>query len=129
MSLRSDVETFFRGRRLPKAHGEAVARAIDIEAERRQEPGCAHWCFTFLTVTNAAARDLNMERLRQEFPAAYNRLEADGVPGDEKAGGGQLVFERGMRVRLTRNLDKDCGFVNGALCTMEDVLNRCTSGI
>ncbi|CAJ1358990.1 unnamed protein product, partial [Effrenium voratum] len=52
-------------------------------------------------------------------------LEAGkGLPGDAAAEGGRMIFEVGMRVRLTRNLDKDRGFVNGALGTIEIVLRK-----
>jgi hypothetical protein len=35
-----------------------------------------------------------------------------------------VVIQPGMRVRLTRNLDKDRGFVNGNLCIVEKVLTK-----
>ena len=38
----------------------------------------------------------------------------------------QLVFLKGMQVRLTKNLDKDRVFVNGALGTIVKVLNKQT---
>ena len=72
--------------------------------------------FTFLTVTNAAAAALNTCRLAKEFPAEMARLPTEGVPGDASMGGEQMCFAPGMRIRLTRNLDKDRGFVNGACC-------------
>jgi hypothetical protein len=81
-------------------------------------------CVTFLTVTNKGAAALNAHRLAKEFPAAAASLKTRGLPADNSAGGGPMVFEEGMRVRLTRNLDKERGFVNGALGTIVKVLRR-----
>ena len=47
-----------------------------------------------------------------------------GLPGDPAYGEEQLWFEAGMRVRLTQNLDKDRGFVNGAVGTIQSVLRK-----
>ena len=43
-------------------------------------------------------------------------------------GAGRIVVRAGLYVRLTRNLDKDRGFVNGAIGVIEHVLNA-ASGI
>ena len=43
------------------------------------------------------------------------------MPGGPQHGG-QLVAIPGMRIRLTRNVDKERGFVNGALAHIEHVL-------
>ena len=85
----------------------------------------ANRSFTFLTVTNAGAQALNEARLAVEFPRAAAALARDeGLAGDPNAGGGQLVLEVGMRVRLTRNLDKQAGFVNGNTGIIEALLTR-----
>jgi hypothetical protein len=44
--------------------------------------------------------------------------------GDPKVAITKMPLKVGMRVRLTRNLDKDQGFVNGALGTIEKDLRR-----
>eukprot|EP00969_Alexandrium_andersonii_P125929 5567194-Alexandrium_andersonii.AAC.1 len=49
---------------------------------------------------------------------------AFGVPGDPEYGGGDVVLIPGMRVRLTRNVDKDRDFVNGAVAEIEHVLKK-----
>ena len=77
-----------------------------------------------MVVTNRAAQAINARRLAVEFPEAAIRLEEDGVPCDEKMGGGYMVFMVGMRIRLSRNVDKDRGFVNGALGVVEHVLRK-----
>ena len=38
---------------------------------------------------------------------------------------GPIYLKPGLQIRLTRNLDKDRGFVNGAVGTIEDVLSPC----
>ena len=55
------------------------------------------------------------------------------LPGDPSIGGGDVVVIRGMRIRFTRNVDKERGFVNGAVAIVEhvlrkDVLVACTPG-
>ena len=111
------LEDFFAGRRMPKDLDTSVGLAKEYEARTER-------AFTFLTVTNAAARDINRKRLERDFGNALKEIDARGVPGDTSAGGGQLVFAPGMRVRLTRNVDKQRGFVNGALGTVEHVLHK-----
>ncbi|CAK0851570.1 unnamed protein product, partial [Prorocentrum cordatum] len=108
---------FFQGRRLRRGGAQAVQHAMATEKDR------AGKYFTFLTVTNAAARALNLLRLRMEFGIDEEELGAHGVPGDPGAGGGRMIFRKGMRLRLTRNIDKDQGFVNGCLGHVEEVLS------
>ena len=45
------------------------------------------------------------------------------MQGDPNAEGEAMVLQPGMRVRLTRNLDKDRGFVNGNTGVIEAVLS------
>ena len=46
-----------------------------------------------------------------------------GYPTDPNVGKGQtMVVRPGLTIRLTRNLDKDRGFVNGAIAVVCDVL-------
>ena len=78
---------------------------------------------TFLTVTNPAANRLNLGRLKLDYPAAAARVErGQGEASDPACGGGHVVIQPGMRVRLTQNIDKDRGFVNGNLGTVVKVL-------
>ena len=113
------LEWFFHGRCFSKDLDRAVQQARRLE----QETGRT---FTFLTVTNKGAQALNLARLAAEFPEAARRIEAmeDCVVGDPSAEAGLLVIQPGMRMRLTRNLDKDRGFVNGNLCIVEKVLTK-----
>ena len=49
-----------------------------------------------------------------------------GYNGDPNANAGKLFIKNGLRVRLSRNLDKSRGFVNGAMATVETVLCQFT---
>ena len=114
---RSQLTEFFGPRRIPSDPDVATAAALRLEAQTGKR-------FTFLTVTNAAAEKYNAARLRVQFRSAIAALGEDGVPGDPTTGGGTLSFVAGMRVRLTRNVDKQRGFVNGALGVIEHVLRK-----
>ena len=75
--------------------------------------------FTWLCVTNKGAERVNMAALQ-----IYGITEADcdAAPrGDPKVGAGGICARPGLAIRLTRNLDKDRGFVNGAIGTIVDV--------
>jgi hypothetical protein len=74
--------------------------------------------------------------LRVEIHIRFVCFDAEGgLPGDPACGGEEVLFDVGMRVRLTQNLDKDRGFVNGALGVIEHMLKddvfvmRSTAGI
>ena len=116
---RNLLENFFTGRRMPRDLPRAVRQAMDLEQHTRRT-------FSFLTVTNRGAAALNAARVRAEFPAAEAMKQTHGVPVDPAQCTERLVFLEGMQIRLTRNLDKDRGFVNGALGTVKKVLNRQT---
>ncbi len=77
--------------------------------------------FTLLTVTNKGSDSINRLRVLKEGSVTQEELES-GVIGDPGCAGGNLVFKPGLRLRLTRNLDKTRGFVNGALCIVQQVL-------
>jgi len=106
------VEDFFRGRILSGDLRDAVSRTL---AWMTAAPGRV---FVWLCVTNAGADKVNA--------AVLSHLGLDsaaGVPGDPKVGAGGIVVRAGLYVRLTRNLDKDRGFVNGAIGVIEVVLS------
>jgi hypothetical protein len=114
---RNYLEHVFRGQVLPKSILEAVRASLEIERRLKKK-------FMFLTITNDGAEQYNRARLQLDFPAPASRLAADGKPGDPSSGGGLMVFEKGMRVRLTQNIDKDRGFVNGNVGTIDFVLHE-----
>ena len=57
-------------------------------------------------------------------PMTPTMLERDGYPGDPSVDAGSIILRPGYRLRLSRNLDKSRGFVNGALCAIRQVLAR-----
>ena len=57
-------------------------------------------------------------------PITSEERQANGYPGDPKVDAGGIVLRVGLRLRLSRNVDKSNGFVNGALCTVQQVLSK-----
>ena len=114
---RADLNDFFSGRLVSRDPDEAVAFFAELELRRGAR-------FTILTVTNEAAAAYNLARVRLAFPGAASELEQEGLPGDPQSGGGPMVFREGMRVRLTLNMDKARGFVNGCIGHVVRVLRR-----
>ena len=112
------ISQFFGYAVMSACPASAARTARDLELERDKR-------FTFLTVTNKEAARLNAARIEAEFPEAAARLEnGDKVPGDYDAGAGDLALAPGMRVRLTQNIEKDRGFVNGTMGVVEMMLHR-----
>ncbi|CAE7271115.1 PIF1 [Symbiodinium sp. CCMP2592] len=103
---------FFQGRTLPTDANTAAQHAATVEA-------AAGGTFTFLTVTNQGAAALNLGRLASEFPDAAALLRGGGgLPAES----GKVTIDRGMRLRLTQNIDKDRGFVNGNTGVVRNML-------
>jgi hypothetical protein len=111
---RPTLAAFFRGRAMPRTFASAVSFC---EREAGDDP------FTWLTVTNNGSREVNLAFVAARYGITDAQLEEYGIPGDHKAGGSRLIIRPGMRIRLTRNLDKDKGFVNGALGTVDLLLD------
>ena len=114
---RALLANFFRGKMLHKDSQRAVSAALAIEAATQRQ-------LTFLTVTNMGAAALNRARVLREFPEAVAQMDERGVLPDPSAGDQKIVIAVGMTIRLTRNLDKDRGFVNGAIGIVEQVLHK-----
>ncbi|CAE7393007.1 USP17L21, partial [Symbiodinium pilosum] len=111
---RSALEHFFRGR----VWSSDVQQAAQA-AERVENAGDG--IFTFLTVTNRGAASLNLARLALEFPSEAEIIRnGGGVPAEV----GNVVIAPRMRLRLTRNVDKDRGFVNGNTGIVRTVLRK-----
>ena len=63
--------------------------------------------------------------LQLDNPDATNQiLRGEGLPSDPSAAAGPVVFQHGRRVRMTHNVDKDRGFVNGNGGVVEHVLRK-----
>ena len=121
---RKTLADYFAERRWPKQDhphslDKCVARGMSI-AEMSEKP------FTWLTSTNAGASEVCEAALRL-LKITPQEL-AQGCPCDFTAKSSlRIVAKPGIMIRLTRNLDKKNGFVNGALATIVEALdgNRC----
>ena len=78
--------------------------------------------FMWLCVTNSGANKINDMALKVEGVTDEQRQY--GYDGDENAKAGKMFIRPGLMIRLTRNLDKTRGFVNGALAEVHDVLSE-----
>ena len=108
------LEAFFQDRIWKARPCEAAAAARRLELAQGET-------FTFLTVTNKGAADLNLARLALEFPTEASIIAAGGgIPADT----GTVALSVGMRLRLTHNIDKDRGFVNGNTGAIRTMLRR-----
>ena len=115
---KAELSAFFRGRVWSKDTRQAARQAMHLEQERGKD-------FTFLTVTNKGAAQLNLARLEIEFPQEAATLnQGGGLPADSSSGQTAIVVRTGMRLRLTRNLDKDRGFVDGAMGRVSKLLRK-----
>ncbi|CAK0887643.1 unnamed protein product [Prorocentrum cordatum] len=111
------IRSFFAGRTWDSITLEqAVQRGMAIGAYL-EEP--FHW----LTVTNKGAEAVNSACLSA---CGYDKPENQSpLCGDPKVAGKERQFiAPGVVVRLTRNLDKERGFVNGANGTIDVVLEN-----
>ena len=89
-----------------------LAAALTMEAQTHRQ-------FTFLTVRNEGAASFNLARLGLQFPEAARILQqGGGIPADVD----RVVLSAGMRLRLTHNIDKERGFVNGNTGTVRSML-------
>ena len=65
-----------------------------------------------------------VNRAAQELLGIREDELEQGFPGDIKIDGPRIVAKVGLLIRLTRNMDKDRGFVNGALGVVHHVIDR-----
>ena len=81
---------------------------------------------TWLTCIKKGANAVNSEYLSQMGHGTLEdiAMKDDAFAGYPDYGSVRMVIRPGMWVRLSRNLDKDRGFVNGALGQVQELL-RC----
>ena len=111
------LREFFGNRLLRGALEAAVKFGLSIQ-ERTGK------LFVWLCVLNQGVRDVNIAAISQlEPPITLDDLAKRGFPTDPNVGKGQkMLVRRDLTIRCTRNLDKDRGFVNGAIAVVVDVL-------
>jgi len=118
--LKREVSAFFAGR----IYECSLETAVRDGMERARAAG---QLFMWLCVTNSGADRVNRAAL------LCSGLSADdiaaGFLGDPKVASLPIVARLGLTIRLTRNLDKDRGFVNGAVGTIVWVFDDCIFAI
>ena len=113
---------------------ECIAEYFDGRFFGRDEP-LHHWVkfgmdqqllhkhpFVWICNTNSGVARISLAALRL-FGFEKEDLEKFGFPGDPTVKGTLPILPReGVWIRLTRNLEKQRGFVNGAIGRIEEVL-------
>ena len=113
---RKQLYDFFRGRRCRPGRLLHAVRAGRRLAEETGKP------FMWLCVTNAGADHINRAMLHTL--GLLEKAERLGFPGDPNSGDSMSSFASpGIAIRLTRNLDKERGFVNGAMGYVDTILH------
>ncbi|CAK0795801.1 unnamed protein product, partial [Prorocentrum cordatum] len=124
---RRALKDFFGGRHLGRNLPRAVAecrRVCQEAAPGDKDP------VTWLTCTSEGAQKVNYEYLRQAYGLDQAAIDAHpaGFRSDPDYGDRRVVVQVGMWLRMTKNIDKDRGFCNGATGTVAFVLSDGTSG-
>ena len=113
---RMQLYDFFQGRRYRSGR---LLHAVRAGMRLAEETGKA---FMWLCVTNAGADHINRAMLHTL--GLLEKAERLGVPGDPNSGDSMPFFASpGIAIRLTRNLDKERGFVNGAMGYVDTILH------
>ena len=111
------VAAFFGPRALTYNLRKAVEFGIFMQ--KRYSTAEVLRLFTWLTVTNAGAEQVNLAAIRSR---GVTEAELSPMAGDPRVvqERQRLYLAEGLTMRLTRNLDKDRGFVNGAIGIIKD---------
>ena len=108
------------GRCLPLDMSKAVKVSQELQRRRGRH-------FMWLCVTNKGANEINDMALQNLDVTQAQRQT--GYNGDANARAGKMFIKVGLWIRLTRNLDKRRGFVNGALGQVVDLLSQDAVGV
>ncbi len=110
---RAELESFLDGRMLGSDLFKAVRYCLTLAASGHR--------LTWLCATHPVAQRVNLAYLGAlgygtDFEDVHDTILCD--PG---IGSYRMLIRPGMQIRLSRNLDKPRGFVNGALGEVQDV--------
>ena len=111
---RAMLTAFFQGRHFCGTLEAAVKHGLWLAHVRNT-------LFVWLCVTNPGAERIN--RIALSLLGITEADLASGYRGDPKTGSGRIYAARGLCMRLSRNLDKARGFVNGAVGYITKVLD------
>ena len=111
------LRKFVGARLLRQSITEAVAFGLKIQQQTGK-------LFVWLCVTNKGVRAVNLAAISHlDSPITEEDLQRDGYEVDPNVAKRQkMIVRRGLTIRLTRNLDKERRFVNGAIAVVRDVL-------
>ena len=114
---RREIREFFGERLLQCDLKDAVKYGLAINAHSGK-------LFVWLCVTNKGVRDVNLAAISQLSPPITEKdLISRGFPTDPDVGKNcYIIIRPGLTIRLTKNIDKERGFVNGAIAVVCDVL-------
>jgi len=110
---RKTLRKYFEGRHWQGGMKEAVLAGLKKQAAEKT-------VFTWLTVSNKGAAKVN--EIALELHGITAAMREQGYPGDPKVDSSGIVVKPGIVVRMTRNVDKPRGYVNGAIGIVKDVL-------
>jgi hypothetical protein len=117
---RSFLQDFYKERHMDPDMATAVRQGLRLQERRGQH-------FMWLCVTNKGAGKINDMALTYAKVTDVERKR--GLPGDDKAGAGIMCIKPDLWIRLTQNLDKPRGFVNGALAQVVSILAESDAGV
>ncbi len=110
---RAELASFFEGRMLGRRLVKAVKYCLTLAASGRR--------LTWLCATHRTAQRVNIAYLGAlGYGGDFEHVQ-DTIPGDPGIGSYRMLIRPGMQIRLSRNLAKSRGFVNGALGEVQDV--------
>ena len=110
---RAAVRSFFQDRILSGSLTDAVQFGLRLSQSQSS-------MFSWLCVTNHGADKVNCTALA--LLGVTEAQVAAGFPGDPKVGASKIYIKPNLYIRLTRNLDKDRGFVNGAIGIVQQIV-------
>ena len=113
---RPTLEQYFEDRHWGRQNVDAcVMKGLELAREKGAP-------FTWLTITNAGSAEVCRAALRTQ--GVYEKDLESGYPCDPNTKSDvRIIAKPGLTIRLSRNFDKQRGFVNGAIATIVESLD------